>query len=109
MFEYHARLIRVLDGDTVEMDLDLGFDVHYVSPVRLKGINAPELHGETHAAGLAARDHLAQLLSKSDLIVRTELHKDKDKYGRVLGTFLSGEINVNAQMIDDGFAVPYLT
>ena len=108
MVEYRCTVERCLDGDTVEAVIDLGFDCWYKSPVRLKGINAPELKGATYAAGERARDFLAGELAKGPVVIRTELRRDKDKYGRVLGTFLVQGVDVNQAMIAAGHAVPYL-
>lgn len=108
MYTYNCTIIRILDGDTVEANIDLGFSCHYVSVVRLKGIDAPELSGDTKTAGLAAKNYLATLLSAGPtVVITTELRKDKDKYGRVLGTFYANGLNVNQAMIDAGHAVQY--
>lgn len=109
MFEYHCIIQRVIDGDTVEAEIDLGFDCFYKSPVRLKGINAPELKGRTTTVGRLAKDYLFELLHSGPVTVTTELRKDKDKYGRVLGTFYANGRNINQEMIDAGHAVSYMS
>lgn len=105
MYEYTARLIRVIDGDTVVLDLDLGCRVHIIETIRILGINAPEVRGETKAAGDAATEWLEELLTDKPLIVRT--HKDDgDKYGRLLGDiWLPDATNVSVRMFDAGHAV----
>jgi micrococcal nuclease len=95
MYEYRCTVERCLDGDTVDAVIDLGFDCWYKSPVRLKGINAPELRGATREAAEQARRFLEGELSKGPIVILTELRKDKDKYGRVLGTLLVNGVNVN--------------
>lgn len=109
MYRYHCDIIRVIDGDTVEVVIDLGFRCLYKSAVRLKGINAPELSIATRQAGDAAKAFLAQALASGPAIIETELRNNSlDKYGRVLGTFWVGDTNINTSMIQAGHAVPYL-
>jgi micrococcal nuclease len=93
-FVYRARLNRVVDGDTIRADLDLGMGIwaHNVS-LRLLGFDAPEVVGARRADGIAARAHLQSLLPE-DFIVETV--KDKsDKYGRYLATIWVDGVNVN--------------
>lgn len=103
MYTYAAKLLRVIDGDTIEADIDLGFDMHYIAKVRLMGINAPELRTAT---GPASRDHLQSLLV-GPLVITTTLNKEFEKYGRVLGTVIAttNNVNVNQTMVTEGFAV----
>ncbi len=68
-YTYAARLIRVVDGDTAVLDIDLGFQVHYACHVRFMGYNAPELHGPNPEQGAKARDELAMLLSGRTLVI----------------------------------------
>lgn len=108
MYHYSLKLERVLDGDTILGVLDLGFDIWYRTPIRLARINAPELKGATKAAGLAASDYLEALLAKGPLTVRTQFKREKDKYGRVLGTILCGEQDVCGAMVAGGHAQWYM-
>lgn len=107
MYEYRALVASVYDGDTVRLDVDLGFNcwLHRV-PFRLTGIDAAELG---KSGGLAARDWLRAMLPVgSELIVLTQ--KDKaDKYGRWLGELYAGDVttSINRRLIDYGYAVPY--
>lgn len=101
MWEYNAKVVRVIDGDTAEFDIDLGFNLHYIAKVRLAGINAPEMRTE---AGPAAKARLIELLV-GPLIIGTTLNKEFEKYGRVLGVVYTPTLNVNQQMITEGFAV----
>ena len=104
MFTYGCKILRVIDGDTVELDIDVGFRLHFLTKSRLAGINAPEL--SVKPAGLEARAHLELLmLNKASVMVTTVFHKEFDKYGRVLGWFVADGVAVNQQMIADGFAV----
>jgi micrococcal nuclease len=112
MYEYRARIVRVIDGDTVEAELDLGFRVSLRAVLRLVGINAPEVHGPDRPRGLAATKHLRELLlqhTPADDVVTVRTQKDvTEKYGRYLAVILAGAVNVNDRMIADGHAVPYL-
>ena len=108
MYHYSCQILRVIDGDTVEANIDLGFNCWYRSAVRLKGIQAPELTGSSHKEGIASKEYLGKLVLREPIEIRTELRKDKDKYGRVLGMLYAGGVDVNAAMLDAGHAVEYL-
>lgn len=103
MYEYSCTIIRVLDGDTVEAEIDLGFRILYRQKVRLVSINAPELHADR---GLAAKARLEQLvLGKQFVRIQTTIHREFEKYGRVLGLLIADGVDVNATMVAEGFAV----
>ena len=109
MYEYRARIVRVIDGDTVEAEVDLGFHISFLRTLRLFGINTPEVRGASRPQGLAARDHLIQLIDThthgtSELIIQTQ--KDATgKYGRLLATLLADNVNLNEALIASGHAV----
>lgn len=110
MYRYAAKLIRVVDGDTVWMDVDLGFTVHVNICFRLLGINSPELIGSDPAGGRAAKAHLEQLLAQGALTLRSEKPLKTDKYGRWLADITvtrpdGTAFNANQQMVVDGHAV----
>ena len=112
MYEYKAKLSRVVDGDTVDLRIDLGFKIHMDARVRLLGINTPETRTRDlveKKLGLLAKDRLIELLDDQDIIVQTRLDKS-GKYGRVLGVILFGpdRRNANQILLDEGHAVPYL-
>ena len=111
MFEYNARLVRVIDGDTVRLDIDLGFSIYRIENLRLRGINTPELNSKDpveRARAVEAKEYLAEILEFGDLTIRT--HRDRsDKYGRILADIFLGDVNVNQQMITAGHAVPFMT
>ncbi len=112
MYQYKCKFIRVIDGDTVALDIDLGFNVWLKMPVRLGGINAPELRGKTALQGQKSKDFLTDLFNSSyDYITVETQIKDKDKYGRVLGVIKlwknSSSVIVNEEMINSGNAVVY--
>lgn len=111
MYQYKIKKInRVIDGDTIDLDIDLGFWLTVSYRVRLKDIDAPETrttNTEEKAKGLAAKVWLEEQLSREgDWIIET--HKE-DKYGRILGTlYLVGDpVTINERMLNEGIAVPY--
>ncbi len=109
---YRAVVVRVVDGDTVDVDIDLGFYIWIKKQrIRLLGIDAPELKGETRPEGVAATDHLKSLIEGKSIILRTVKGSDgadrDDSFGRWLGTVYVGDIDVNAEMIRSGHAMPY--
>ena len=110
MYEYRARIIRVIDRDTVESQIDLGFQVTFTATLRLIGINAPETRGTERPLGLAATRYFESLLDEHagatrELTIRTE--KDlTGKYGRYLAELIAGEVNLNHALVAAGHAVP---
>jgi micrococcal nuclease len=109
MYEYNCEILRVVDGDTVDVSIDLGFDISYKSRVRLYGIDTPESRTrdkDEKARGLMSKEYLIDELSKGQVVIKT--HKDKKgKFGRVLGEMYVGDRNVNMMMVDDFLAVEY--
>ena len=117
MYTYKAKLLRVVDGDTCDAQIDLGFDVSIKKRIRFAGINAPESRTrdlEEKARGLAAKDRVKAILAEnpSFTLESTEI----GKYGRVLGRIhinvLDGvegltQICLNEQLIKEGHAVEY--
>ena len=89
MYEYTVRVTRIIDGDTVDAEIDLGFDVRTKKRIRLYGINTPESRTRNKAEkkrGLAAKQRLQELLEEAE-VVRLRSH-GTGKYGRVLGELL---------------------
>jgi len=109
-YVYRARITRVVDGDTVDADIDLGFGVTTHQRLRLLGINAPETRGETRDAGDAATEHLTEMLALGPVTVQTVKDK-RGKFGRYLAVVqvetLSGVISANAELVTNGHAVEY--
>lgn len=113
MYRYAVKLIRVIDGDTVWLNVDLGFTVNVEVCFRLLGINAPELHGTGSIAGKDAKAHLEQLLAQGALTLQSEKPLKTDKYGRWLADITvtrpdGSSFNANQQMVADGYAVTYM-
>jgi micrococcal nuclease len=114
MYEYKAKLVKVVDGDTVDVDIDLGFGVWLKNErVRIMGIDTPESRTRDKVEkvfGLAAKERLKQLIEK-DTILKTFAAKDgedmKGKFGRILGDFICGDKMVTEIMIAEGHAVKY--
>ena len=113
MYTYKARLIRIIDGDTIDAEIDLGFGVFLRQRIRLYGINTPEtrtLDLEEKERGFAAKQRLTEILGK-EFTVETILNK-RGKFGRVLGILHvedeSGtKTNINNQLVQEGHAVEY--
>jgi micrococcal nuclease len=111
MYQYKIQKIKkVIDGDTLDVDINLGFGITLSQRVRLKGIDAAEtrtLNTEEKAKGLAAKEWLQKELSRDgEWIIETT---KEDKYGRILGTlYLVGDpVTVNEKMLNEGIANPY--
>jgi len=101
MYTYRAVLIRVIDGDTVVLDLDLGFKLaRRNESYRLGRIDAPEMNT---TLGPIARDHLTGLLEMASSLQATT--SKADKYGRWLVELFADGVNVNDQMVSDGQAI----
>ena len=109
MYEYKCEVKRIVDGDTVDVIIDLGFSIHYSTRVRLYGIDTPESRTrdkDEKARGFLSKAYLTDWLEKGDVIIRT--HRDKKgKFGRVLGEMVVGGKNINLLMVDENHAVKY--
>jgi micrococcal nuclease len=110
MYEYRCEITRVVDGDTVDAIIDLGFDVSYKSRVRLYGIDTPESRTrdlDEKARGKLAGKFLSDaILHANTLIIQTKLDK-KGKFGRVLGVIIADDVDLNQALIDNYLAVAY--
>lgn len=119
MYEYKAKLIKVVDGDTVDAMIDCGFSVFRKERIRLKGINAPESRTKNlkeKKKGLAAKARLEELIQQgeNEFVVKTSLDK-KGKYGRLLGEIYkdlevltaSNSTSYNEMLLEEGHATLY--
>lgn len=111
---YNIKLIRVVDGDTVDVDIDLGFGVWlHDERVRIMGIDTPESRTSDKVEkvfGTAAKNRLKELLEKDALLVTTEDKNGEDmkgKFGRILGDFIVDNRRVTDIMIEEGHCVAY--
>ena len=115
MYEYFVKEVKnVVDGDTIDVIIDLGFDILFASRVRLAGIDTPESRTTDKAEkalGLEAKEYLKKHLKDAkSVVIRTEKMDSSEKYGRILGwVYVNGESeSVNNKMINDGYAWGYL-
>lgn len=106
MYEYNAIVTRVIDGDTVEVVVDLGFDISHRMLVRLWGIDTPEIRGTTKAAGLVSKARLEELVLNKKLVLQSRVYNDTDKYGRCLGVLIVDGVNANDTLLKEGLAAP---
>lgn len=109
IYEYKGRVLRVVDGDTVWIEVDLGFNARLSVDFRLEGLNTPEVVGTSKTAGLAAKAELERLLALGPLRL---VSLKTEKYGRYLATLYvtspgGVELNVNQALLAGGFAVAY--
>jgi len=110
MYEYSAIIRRWVDGDTVDVTLDLGFDIWYNNRVRLLGFNTPESRTrdlEEKERGLAAKERVKELCPVGSTVTVKTTKDGRGKYGRILGEIYVDGLNVNVQLIKEGHAVEY--
>ncbi len=110
MYEYSAKLIRVIDGDTIDASIDLGFDVWVKKRIRLYGIDAPESRTrdlEEKKKGIETKEKLEQLLEANEGIF-TVRSKGVGKFGRCLGIIIIDGDNINESLVKEGYAKEYL-
>jgi len=115
MYEYYVRKVEnVVDGDTIDVLIDLGFDILFASRVRLAGIDTPESRTKDlaeKALGLEAKEYLKKALKDAkSVVIKTEKMDSSEKYGRILGwVYINGNtVSLNDMMINDGYAWGYL-
>lgn len=109
MYEYKCEVKRIVDGDTVDVIIDLGFSIHFSTRVRLYGIDTPESrtrNKDEKVRGFLSKDYLKEWLDQGGVIIRTYRDK-KGKFGRVLGEMVVGGRNINLLMVDENYAVKY--
>ena len=111
-FSYRIhKVLKIIDGDTIDVILDLGFDILHKSRVRLFGIDTPESRTrdkEEKQRGLISKKYLTEAIKKGNkLTIKTHTGSETGKFGRILGeVFVEGK-NINLQMTKDGYAVAY--
>jgi len=115
MYEYTVKkLYKVVDGDTIDVDIDLGFNISYYQRVRLAGIDTPESRTTDKIEkqlGLEVKKKLDETLkSATKIVIKTEKPNSTEKYGRILGWIFvdDNKISINEQLIKDGFAWEYM-
>jgi micrococcal nuclease len=104
---------KVVDGDTIDADIDLGFDISLTKRIRLAGIDTPESRTtnlKEKALGLESKEWMKKTLAGAkDILIKTELPDSTEKYGRIIGhLFINGQdTSLNNQMIAEGYALAY--
>ena len=107
------KVLKVVDGDTIDADIDLGFSISLEKRIRLSGIDTPESRTtdkQEKALGLESKDWLKNRLEfAKNIVIRTQLPDSTEKYGRILGKLYinTEETSLNEQMIDEGYAWEY--
>lgn len=111
MYKYEAKIDRVVDGDTIDIVIDLGFKITTNQRIRLKGINTPETYNvkrdsEEYAKGMAAKEFVMQRISENNNTAVIETDKDTGKYGRYIATvwLADNSTSLNDELVDKGFA-----
>ena len=115
MYDYRVKkLLNVVDGDTIDVDIDLGFDISLSKRFRMAGIDTPESRTSDKfekSLGLEAKEYLKKHLKDAkDILIKTELPDSSEKYGRILGwVYVDGATkSINETMIEDGYAWGYM-
>lgn len=115
MYEYFVKSVtNVVDGDTIDVIIDLGFDILFSSRVRLAGIDTPESRTRDlaeKALGLESKEYLKKHLKDAkSVVIKTEKMNSSEKYGRILGwIYINGDtVSLNDMMINHGYAWVYL-
>ena len=108
-YTYKAVVKRVVDGDTLVVDIDLGFHMNLMGQsLRMARVNAPETKGITTSAGLHSKVELTKKLEGKEVVLRT-FRSGEDKYGRMLAEVFLGDECVNDWLLKEGLAVPFMT
>ena len=115
MYEYYVRKVEnIVDGDTIDVLIDLGFDILFQSRVRLAGIDTPESRTKDlkeKALGIESKEYLKKALKDAkSVVIKTEKMDSSEKYGRILGwVYINGDtVSLNDMMINDGYAWGYM-
>jgi micrococcal nuclease len=115
MYEYFVKEVKnVVDGDTIDVVIDLGFDILFASRVRLAGIDTPESRTKDKVEkvlGLESKEYLKKYLKDArSVVIKTEKMNSTEKFGRILGwIYINGDTeSLNDKMINDGYAWGYM-
>jgi micrococcal nuclease len=114
MYEYRVKqVLKVVDGDTIDVVIDLGFDISFTSRVRLAGIDTPESRtkdAREKILGKEVKEYLTKALNgATDIVIRTEKVDSSEKYGRILGwLFINRQTDsLNMELVNKGYAWAY--
>lgn len=111
MYEYRCKVLKVVDGDTVDCEIDLGFHIKMVRRIRLFGIDTAEMNAKDELKRRAAKDAKMLVEQSATQIDRIKTQLDKpDSFGRILGTlfFQGSDYSINDLLLKEGLAVEYL-
>jgi len=111
MYQYKAKVVRIVDGDTIDVEIDLGFKITTHQRIRFTGINTPETYNvkkdsEEYAKGLEAKNFVEQRLKANNNEILIETEKYTGKYGRYLGTIFLADNpkSLNDELVEKGLA-----
>lgn len=114
IYSYKAYVNRIVDGDTLDLQLDLGFQIYTVVRVRLKGVDTPEIYGvkkgsEEYKAGKVASDYVQKWVNAYGPVFVVQTEQDKGKYGRYIAEILTEDLqhNLGQDLLEAGLAEPY--
>jgi len=109
VFEYFCKVTRVVDGDTIDVSVDLGFNIWHQARIRMAGIDSPESRTRRKAEkvlGLAAKARLKELLKGQKVSIQCT--KEKGKFGRILADVVVNNKSINQQLVEEGHARKYI-
>ena len=110
MYTYKAKVNSIYDGDTIRVDIDLGFGIIFRDQsLRLLGIDTPEIRGDEREQGLISRSFVAERIPVGSVVQIITKKDSKEKFGRYLATVYYGEElkNLNEELLQNGMAKPY--
>lgn len=112
-YQYWAKVIKVIDGDTIDCEVEIGFELTFKARIRLYGIAAPEIYGVKknsleYKNGVNSKKYLESLIPKNKWVEIT-VHQSakREKYGRWLAVVYDGKVNINNEMVDKKHAEVY--
>ena len=111
MYEYKAKIVKVIDGDTVDVTIDLGFSITIEERIRFYGINCPETRTSDKiekARGIQSKAFTESKLPVGKTVTLQSKVFDKEKYGRILADVIVDGVNLNQELLKEGLAVPFM-
>ena len=112
MFTYKANVVKIVDGDTLDVSIDLGFKIFTVKRIRLQGINTPETYGvkkysEEYKNGMLSKNFVIEFVNNCESVVEIHTRQERGKYGRYIATiFAPGSAkSLNDILVEKGYAV----
>ena len=111
LYNYQAKILKIVDGDTLQVEFDLGFHIKFTETVRLYGINTPELHGSDRENAIKAKLRVEQLLPIGSIVTISTIKDEKEKYGRYLAKIFLNSIDnttINDILVKENLAKPFM-